>query len=119
MANMLNLPNDIFHSYMIQGLENYILHGIPPGRYTECLLTGNLYGIVGAADHLNRNKVYDQAEWIAQNLPVMMYGSVEKYRDWINDKDNLRSKYRETVETNHMWRILQGKETTVVNDPPF
>ena len=119
MDRLLTIPNNLFHEGVKSGLENYLFHGIPPGRYMTCLLSNDLYGMVGSADHWNRKLVLEQAQWVVLNLPWASYGTPEIMEDWMKDKGGRRSSWAEEQETQKMWNILQGKEEKVHNEPPF
>ena len=108
VSGIFHIPNDIFHSYTIPGIELYLFEGIEPGGYLTSLISGNLYMAACRADHLNKPRLADQAKWVLLNFPDESFGTPENFKKWLNDKNKIRSTWAETMRTQHMWKILQG-----------
>jgi hypothetical protein len=53
VSGILDIPDDVFNSYVIPGIELYLFEGIEPGGYLTALISGNLYMAACRADHQN------------------------------------------------------------------
>ena len=108
VSGILDIPDDVFNSYVIPGIELYLFEGIEPGGYLTALISGNLYMAACRADHQNSPRLADQAKWLLLNFPDNSFGTPENFKNWIKDKNKIRSTWAETMRTQHMWKILQG-----------
>jgi hypothetical protein len=89
-----------------QTLENYFCFGLEPGSFTTSVLEGDLFAAARRADHWNKPNLGKIANWINQHAPVGSYGSRERVRDWIADKDQCRSIYFAEIEKKLVWDTL-------------
>jgi hypothetical protein len=70
--------------HMREGLTNYILDGVSAGGFLKAVIKNNLVDAYGTADHINGNCIRAYADFLYNGMPVMAWGSQEKYEKWIN-----------------------------------
>lgn len=98
---------------LAQTLEHYLMRGFAPGGFATSMLANDLIGAVGRADFWNKPAIVEIAEEIVRHCPMSAYGSYEAVEEWLNDKDDRRSKYA-------TWKMLQGSVTHTNNEEvPF
>jgi hypothetical protein len=90
-------------------IENYLLYGYEPGGFVTAMLTQDLYRACMIADQVNSEYFTEIGKWIYSAMPAASFGSVENMRDWIADKNGMRTKYREDLEKTTAWKILKGE----------
>lgn len=95
-------------SHTQQSLEDYLIHGYPPGGFVTSVLTNNLYGAVARADHVNKRNVMAIADWVMNYAPEQSWGSDEAVADWLDDKDGRRTRYSDRIMKAHTWDSLKG-----------
>ena len=64
-------------------LKRYIEDKIQPGGFVTAVLSNDLFGAFGAADHINRPLVGDIVAWIYNNAPMGCWGSRKRVREWL------------------------------------
>lgn len=67
-----------------EGMERYIEHGIEPGDFLLAVLSNDLIGAFGKADHINMVNVQNIARWLFNNAPPSCFGSPEAVARWSN-----------------------------------
>lgn len=90
-----------------KAFEEYILLGYPPGSFMGAVLRNDFVAAVCHADVENKQHLVDIAKWMLNNAPRACWGSEQAVRDWLKDKDNVRTSYFEFVEKRRMWEALQ------------
>ena len=92
-----------------EALDNYFLRGYEPGSFVTCILTDDLYRAVGWADMQNRHAIYEIVKWLTTDpiVPANSFGTFEKVADWLNDKNNIRTKFVDTFEKEYIWNTLK------------
>jgi len=70
--------------HCVDGLRNYLEHGIEPGGFLMAVLTNNLVEAFGRADEINRVALEAYASWLYNECPRNAWGSVEKVDTWID-----------------------------------
>ena len=90
-----------------QAFEDYILRGYPPGSFMAAVLRNDFVAAVCHADTENKKYLVDIAKWMLNIAPRACWGSDQAIRDWLKDKDNMRSSYYEHHEKKRMWQVLQ------------
>jgi len=103
------MPGEEFSNYTEEALENYIIHGLPPGGFLQAVLVGDLYLAVARADHWNAQSLGKIVEWIRNNAPKACYSDCQNYDvidTWYDDVDNVRTKYVEKLSKEQMWQKL-------------
>ncbi len=80
-------------SHMMEGLRNYLEHGIPPGSFLTAVLENDFVNAVGQADHINRNSLFAWASVLWNELPENAWGSPAKVKDWME-----RARLRKAME---------------------
>jgi hypothetical protein len=76
--NLARLPE-----HMHGAIARYIERGIPPGSFLEAVLSNDLKGAVGRADHINRERIGDYVRFLYNDAPAGCWGSPEAVSDWI------------------------------------
>lgn len=90
-----------------ESFEDYILRGLSPGSFMSAVLRNDFVAAVCHADHVNKEHLVDIAKWMINNAPRLCWGNDQAIKDWVNDKDGLRSEYYEYHEKKRMWQVLQ------------
>lgn len=72
--------------YMMEGLWNYVKHGIPPGSFLCAVLENNLVHAAEKADVQNIACLPAYASFLVSKAPGACWGSPEKVSRWINMK---------------------------------
>lgn len=93
-----------------EAIENYLIHGYSPGGFMTAILTGDLYRAVGSADISNQKYLWNVAKWIALYAPPMSFGDRERVKNWIDDKDGVRSKFADPIKKAKTWEILSSND---------
>ena len=92
-----------------EALDDYFLRGYEPGSFLTSILTNKLYGAVHSADIQNRHAIWEIVKWLTTDpiVPANSFGTIEKVADWLNDKNNIRTKFVDTVEKEYIWNTLK------------
>lgn len=69
--------------HMRDGMRLYIEKGIPPGSFMTSVLSNDLMGAMGRADHINQNRLFDYCVFLRSHAPIGSFGSPEHVKDWI------------------------------------
>lgn len=112
-------PPNVFNDLTADAMENYLVHGYMPGGFLTAVLTNNLMGAVGSADHWNKERIPVIVGWIMNSLPHGSFGNDDFMRDWCRDKDGRRSEYVKYLEDRKTWNILRDDEDTYYDPLEF
>lgn len=74
---------DLLPEYMRDGVQRYVLHGIPPGGFLRAVICNDLFDAVGRADEVNALRLTDYCKFFDGYAPHQCYGSLEKYLRWV------------------------------------
>lgn len=91
-------------------LENYIIHGFTPGGFLESVLSNDLYGAVGRADHWNKQCIPAIVQWVLENAPSDCHGNRMLVAQWTGDVDGRRSQYVKHLEKTLIWKTLAEED---------
>ena len=69
--------------YMVDGIYNYVEHGIAPGDFLLAVLRNDLFGAVGSADRVNAKRLKEWAIFLNWCVPSKCWGSTESITNWI------------------------------------
>lgn len=69
-------------SYMREGMERWIEHGIRGGSFMMALLENDLQNAVGNADGQNLAALQAWVRWLYNYAPFACWGSKEKVEAW-------------------------------------
>ena len=72
--------------HMASGLFLYLVHHIPPGSFMRALLGNDFMGCVGAADHLNSQRLQEWAQFLYCEMPAGSHGSPENVAAWLRQR---------------------------------
>jgi len=75
-------------AHMHDGLLNYVLHHIEPGGFLCAVLSNDLKGAAGRADHINQKHLYEWVEFCRAALPSACWGSEDKVLAWLSKGKN-------------------------------
>lgn len=89
-----------------KSLEDYIIHGIPPGSFIYAVLCNNFVMAASKADHINARSLPYIARWLINEAPAECWGRKENIANWLADKDGVRTSYVEPIEKRRMWEAL-------------
>ena len=91
--------NIMYHDWRIPNvstestMENYVMHGFPPGGFLTAVLADDYGRAHATADSWNSRDLDNIMEAVAYACPEKASGSYEAVKDWCSDKDGRRSKY--------------------------
>ena len=91
--------NIMYHDWRIPNvstestMENYVMHGFPPGGFLTAVLADDYGRAFETADSWNSRDLDNIIEAVAYACPEKASGSYEAVKDWCSDKDGRRSKY--------------------------
>lgn len=71
-------------AHMVDGVERYVLRGVPPGTFMRHILANDFMAAAGHADDPNRAALFGWCMFLYNYVPNGCYGSVEKVNDWIS-----------------------------------
>lgn len=74
--------------HTIDGLVDYIVDGIPPGRFLTAVLENNLMEAFGRADSMNTAALAQIAGFLYNFAPSGCHGSPANVRAWIKARLN-------------------------------
>jgi len=69
--------------HMVDALNRYIEHGIEPGSFLYAVLSNDLKGAVGRADHNNQRLIFEYVAYLYNYCPADCWGSPEKVENWL------------------------------------
>ena len=69
--------------HMVEGVQNYIDYGLPPGGFLTAVLENSL-SAAAHADHINIHLLKEWHQFCYWELPHNAWGSREKVKDWIS-----------------------------------
>ena len=95
--------------HTLEALDHYFMKGWSPGGFLTALITENYIESLKSADYANRQRFWFIITWLVTFAPKGSIGSNRLMKDWIADKDSIRSAYVEQAEKNYEWRALSGK----------
>ena len=101
---VLRVPND-----WQRELENYLVHGFPPGSFHTALFEGDLFTAARTSHPLNdweaiRAVIY----WLQDYAPASSYGSKRKVKAWLKlSDDERRSRCEKAGILATPWELLQ------------
>jgi hypothetical protein len=71
---------------MMDGINLYVEHGIPPGDFLCAVITNDLSEACGRADDENIDNLPAYVAYFYNEAPSLCWGSVEKMQAWINNR---------------------------------
>ena len=69
--------------HMRDGVERYVLHGIPGGSFMTELFANRLVQAFGRADEVNTAAMREWASWLYNDAPGDCWGSPMAVSEWI------------------------------------
>jgi hypothetical protein len=76
-------------SHMRDAMEKYLSFGIEPGSFLYSVLTNDLRGAIGRADHINLRYLTNIVSYCYNNIPSNAWGSEKRVQDWMKHFDEL------------------------------
>ena len=93
-----------------KSLEDYIIHGIPPGGFLYAVLRNDFVMAASKADHVNARSLPYIARWLMNEAPSQCWGTKDNIGNWLVDKDGVRTNFVEPIEKRRMWEALSETE---------
>jgi len=84
--NAMNVRNTYVPSHTRRGLQEYIEQRLPGGDFLRLVLSNDLAGSIGHADHINYQHIQTIIAWLFNYAPASIWGSPEKYRAHIEGR---------------------------------
>ena len=95
--------------HTMESLDDYFIKGFEPGGFLVSMLAEDYGAALGKADLENAPRFHNIATWLKTYAPQGSTGSKKAVVNWCNDKDGIRSAYREEAEKAYEWRMLGGE----------
>lgn len=73
----------ILPEHMQDGMRHYLEYGIKPGSFLYAVLSNDLAGAVGKADHINLKCLPNIVAYCHNYIPADAWGSPELVETWI------------------------------------
>lgn len=96
------------NSLLDQSVEYYLMYGLEPGGFITAVLSNNLFLAASRGDYINSQNLATITKAIWFNCPADSFGSLELVREWMRDKDGIRSRYAAIKEKEYTFRALKG-----------
>ena len=77
---------------MMPGIRRYVDNGVPPGRFLTAIICNDLSRAVSAADYENIRNIPAFSVYFRNEVPSGCWGSIEKFRQHIDAKEELLAK---------------------------
>jgi len=74
---------ELVPAHMHQGIALYMIMGIEPGGFMQCVISNDLMGALHHADHINIDLLPKYGEFLHNYAPANSYGSHDALRVWI------------------------------------
>lgn len=71
-----------FPGHMINGLNNYINHGVIPGQFLQAVITNDLRRAVSYADNANLAVLPLYVRFLYNRCPLVSWGSLDLMNSW-------------------------------------
>lgn len=78
-------------SYLVDQLQDYQRHGVPPCDFLFAILSNDLTGAVKAADYHNMNNLPAYASYLVNVLPVSCWGDANTINAWMQERASERT----------------------------
>ena len=88
-------------------LVNYLMKGLEPGGFVTAMLAMDMQRAVYAADFVNGSNMQQIARWIIEYCPRGSWGDYPTVYHWLEDKDNRRTQFVDSVEKQEVWNLLK------------
>ena len=82
----MEITYDRLPDYMRSGARLYIEQGIKPGDFMTAVLRDQFHEAIVRADHINKVRLRDWADWLHWDIPMAAHGSVEEVNTWMEHK---------------------------------
>jgi hypothetical protein len=106
-ANRYLKFNDRVPEHIQLALEEYIIHGYPPGSFVTAVLCNNLIKAACSCDYLNQQYLIDIAKWVFHAAPIGCWGDERTIARWVADTDQIRTNFVVPLQKQKMWEMLQ------------
>jgi hypothetical protein len=71
--------------HMIEGVRNYIEHGIEPGSFLSAVLCNDLRRACECADDINRTRLFQYIQFFYSYTPTDCWGSEKRFLAWMDE----------------------------------
>ena len=88
-------------------IENYLIRGWAPGGFVDAMIAKDYERALYCADTANRQMFWAIAMWINERMPAESRGSYKAIEMWRDDLGGRRTRYRNDVEKQAVWKKLQ------------
>ncbi len=80
----------VIPDHMLDGLREYVDHGIPQGHFLTAVITNDLKEACARADRTNLRIIPAYVAWLYNEADARCWGSREKMDAWIDAKREAR-----------------------------
>lgn len=82
----MNVNYDNLPIHMQNSIRLYVEEKIEPGSFLFAVLSNDLTQAFGRADEINREAMFDWANWLYNECPRNIWGSREIVQKWIDSR---------------------------------
>ena len=102
----LSYDEEYVPEHIRAGITNYFERGLHPGGFVSAVVPNDLSRAVQSAEHENRKHIPSITRWILFNAPAASRGSWAAFDNWIDNANEVRSKWLAQAERELIWRTL-------------
>ena len=73
-------------------VENWIAHGLKPGKFFRSILENDLAGVIGRSDHIGRETLFGIYKMLYNGIPGGIWGSKERVKNWLDADQEKRNR---------------------------
>lgn len=85
------------NDYILQVIRRYVDKRQAPSSFVMSILTNDLRGAIGNADHINMRRIPEIVGYCWNEIPPACWGSPEAVKGWLDYKENEDDKDSEGV----------------------
>lgn len=78
---------DLLPEHIRGAMKRYIEDRLQPGGFLEAVLSNDLAGACGRADHINRDRLQDIVSFLYNEAPTTCWGSPERVKAWLEARN--------------------------------
>lgn len=81
-----------------RAMENYVLHGVAPGKFLTAVISNDLRNAVGYADETNLPLLKIYVQWFYNLAPMYSHGTLASLDNWAREGGLVGRKARQAAQ---------------------
>ena len=82
---MLDKGLHLIPPHMHEGVQRYVMDGVPMGNFGTAVFSNNFMRTCRAADDINRAALFNWAQFLYSYVPIGCHGSLADVEHWIDN----------------------------------